>query len=53
MVLGWTATQQAGQLSHACVLFAEAQFLRHTLELGFGLVPGTTEELCAGMCSSM
>ena len=56
MVLGWTATQQACQLSHACVLFAEAQFLRHTLELGFGLVPGTRQRnfvrACVPACDS-
>ena len=34
MVLGWPVTQQARQLSHACVLLAVAQFLRYTLELG-------------------
>ena len=34
MVLGWPVTQQARQLSHACVLLAVAQFLRYALELG-------------------
>lgn len=47
-MLGWPATQQACPLSHTCVLFAVAQFLRHTLELGFGLVPGARQRSSVG-----
>ena len=61
MVLGWPATQltvstQAHQLTHVCVLLAAAQFLRHALELGVGLVPGATHRssvwACVPGCSS-